>query len=485
MPESFAGITVPEGEPGALRSAAGQFGQVAGALGDRAGGIGALPGQLASWQGPASAAFAATCRQHAQAAQGAASAVTGAGLAAGRYAEELDQAQDDAREAIRDARDATERIKTLTAQIAAAKEREAAARSRAAAAGDEFAASAAVGAPSFAAEDARLRAESEAADAADDQARLARRLEEARDDLERAKRRGQRAERAGRDADRAAAAAFGGVGAASFYVAAPGAAATAAVARGARPTMAPPLGRPSGGVPLSDAASGDGYRTHGDPLRFHRQYVADRRAAEARRRAAQEAEDDGGWLSDLAHGTLDGIGLLPVVGEPADLANAGLYALEGDKANAALSLAATAPVAGAFVTGGKYVKKASDAFDEASQAARTTQRAPSPGHSDPYRRPSSHRDGVRDRVWQLNTEPSTGRVRDPLTGQFMSRNKPWDMGHRPRYEHRKHQESARARGIDRHQFLDEYNDPSKYRPELPRSNRSHSGEDKSDRYDGP
>ncbi|WP_410059020.1 GH-E family nuclease [Ruminococcus sp.] len=39
--------------------------------------------------------------------------------------------------------------------------------------------------------------------------------------------------------------------------------------------------------------------------------------------------------------------------------------------------------------------------------------------------------------------------------------------------------------IDRKQFLDEHNDSSHYRPELPSSNRSHSCEDMTDQYLGP
>jgi predicted ribonuclease toxin of YeeF-YezG toxin-antitoxin module len=81
--------------------------------------------------------------------------------------------------------------------------------------------------------------------------------------------------------------------------------------------------------------------------------------------------------------------------------------------------------------------------------------------------------------------PPRGASANPLTGQFMSPDEPWDMGHKPGYEFRKHQESARARGISREQFLDEYNDPSKYRPELPSSNRSHRGENMTDEYFGP
>ena len=59
---------------------------------------------------------------------------------------------------------------------------------------------------------------------------------------------------------------------------------------------------------------------------------------------------------------------------------------------------------------------------------------------------------------------------------------PWDMGHKPGHEFRKHQQSAADRKITRKQFLDEYNNPNSYRPELPKSNRSHIGEDKTDFY---
>jgi len=104
---------------------------------------------------------------------------------------------------------------------------------------------------------------------------------------------------------------------------------------------------------------------------------------------------------------------------------------------------------------------------------------------DKYSRPSGYRKGVPDKAWDDAIEKSTGRVRDPKTGQFMSKTKPWDMGHKPGYEFRKHQESARNRNITREKFLDEHNNPSHYRPELPRSNRSHSGEDMTNSYFGP
>jgi len=102
-----------------------------------------------------------------------------------------------------------------------------------------------------------------------------------------------------------------------------------------------------------------------------------------------------------------------------------------------------------------------------------------------YARPSGYRKGVKDQVWDDAIEPSTGRVRDPKTGKFMSKDKSWDMGHKPGHEFRKHQKSATERNIDRKKFLDEHNNPSKYRPELPSSNRSHAAEDMTDKYFGP
>lgn len=103
---------------------------------------------------------------------------------------------------------------------------------------------------------------------------------------------------------------------------------------------------------------------------------------------------------------------------------------------------------------------------------------------DPYRRPAGFRKGVRDKVFDLNKQDD-GIVRDPLTGQEIKNDEPWDMGHKPGFEFRKHRESAQTRGIPRSQFLDEHNDPTHYRPELPASNQGHAGEDQTDLYLGP
>lgn len=181
---------------------------------------------------------------------------------------------------------------------------------------------------------------------------------------------------------------------------------------------------------------------------------------------------DGGILGDIGHGILDVAGLIPVVGEAADGANAAWYAAEGDYTNAALSAAAMVPFAGWAATGAKAGFKGVDAVKGADEAVN-------------YARPSGFRNGVRRRVWDDAVEPGTDRVRDPVTGQLMGKRNDWDMGHRPGYEFHKHQRDAAERGIPRQQFLDEYNNPSHYRPELPSSNRSHRGEDSTDDYLGP
>ncbi|MGI9542389.1 MAG: HNH/ENDO VII family nuclease, partial [Cyclobacteriaceae bacterium] len=100
-----------------------------------------------------------------------------------------------------------------------------------------------------------------------------------------------------------------------------------------------------------------------------------------------------------------------------------------------------------------------------------------------YERPSGYRSGVRDDVWEA-AEDTNGDVFDPLTDRKIDPDDPWDMGHQPGYEFRKHQQSAADRQISREQFLDEHNNPDHYRPELPSSNRSHADEMLDDTYFG-
>jgi RHS repeat-associated protein len=82
--------------------------------------------------------------------------------------------------------------------------------------------------------------------------------------------------------------------------------------------------------------------------------------------------------SDIGHAALDVAGVIPVVGEAADLANAAWYTAEGDYANAALSAAAAVPFAGWGATGvkaGKYAVKGAEAAQGATKAADAGQTA--------------------------------------------------------------------------------------------------------------
>ncbi|MGW4947749.1 DNRLRE domain-containing protein [Actinoplanes sp. NPDC004185] len=75
-------------------------------------------------------------------------------------------------------------------------------------------------------------------------------------------------------------------------------------------------------------------------------------------------------LSDIGHAALDVAGLVPGVGEVADLANAAWYAGEGDYANAALSAASAIPFAGYGASAAKGAKYAAKGVDAAQGAAK-------------------------------------------------------------------------------------------------------------------
>lgn len=72
-----------------------------------------------------------------------------------------------------------------------------------------------------------------------------------------------------------------------------------------------------------------------------------------------EGGESGGWsLGDIGHGALDVVGLIPVVGEPADAANAAWHAAEGQYLEAGLSAISIVPVVGDIIgKGGKLTKK--------------------------------------------------------------------------------------------------------------------------------
>ncbi|MFT4036128.1 MAG: hypothetical protein QM679_11200 [Patulibacter sp.] len=72
---------------------------------------------------------------------------------------------------------------------------------------------------------------------------------------------------------------------------------------------------------------------------------------------------------------LDGVGLIPVIGEPADAVNGVIYAAEGDKLNAALSLSAMIPIAGDAITGGKYAAKTTKSIEKLADATTNAEKA--------------------------------------------------------------------------------------------------------------
>ena len=81
----------------------------------------------------------------------------------------------------------------------------------------------------------------------------------------------------------------------------------------------------------------------------------------------------GQWGSAATHGLLDSAGLIPVLGEPANLVGAMIYLAEGDKIGAAMDAAAAWPVGGQAATVAKYAMKAEKAVvkqieKEAAQA---------------------------------------------------------------------------------------------------------------------
>jgi hypothetical protein len=73
--------------------------------------------------------------------------------------------------------------------------------------------------------------------------------------------------------------------------------------------------------------------------------------------------------------SLDLAGLVPLIGEVADLANGVIYTIEGDGVNASLSFAATIPVGGMWVTFSKYASKLVIAVDGTRRTLKWIKRA--------------------------------------------------------------------------------------------------------------
>ena len=110
MSESYAGITVPEGEPDGLRAAAARFAGACSSLQAAGAELASMPGSAGPWQGPASVSYAGSCHAQADAARAAGGSARTAAETARTYATALEAAQREARQAIDEARDAQARI---------------------------------------------------------------------------------------------------------------------------------------------------------------------------------------------------------------------------------------------------------------------------------------------------------------------------------------------------------------------------------------
>lgn len=133
---------------------------------------------------------------------------------------------------------------------------------------------------------------------------------------------------------------------------------------------------------------------------------ADDRPELARRLGvAEAAPSSGGWWSTASgwvHGALDVAGFVPGLGAVPDLLNAGIYAAEGDMANAAMSAVAAVPAFGDAAKGASLAVRGGSALaeqaarhgdeaaaaarqaDDAATLARRTDDVPRPGANPPH-----------------------------------------------------------------------------------------------------
>jgi colicin import membrane protein len=204
--ESYGGITVPEGDPGALEASAGRLVATAGMLESVSASLRGVLGGM-SWFGPASAAHAGlTSSQSLMATTGAGSLIQQAAVI-NDYALVLESAQRQAERAIERAKDADRRIKEAKADIEQAVDDQAAAGARIVAAQAAQTrlftsaidlmlgnAAAAAAADAAAAEEADARRDLQAAEERERRAR--HRLEEAEEDRREAQKDGDDAEEA-------------------------------------------------------------------------------------------------------------------------------------------------------------------------------------------------------------------------------------------------------------------------------------------------
>ena len=96
-----------------------------------------------------------------------------------------------------------------------------------------------------------------------------------------------------------------------------------------------------------------------------------------------------------------------------------------------------------------------------------------------YSRPT-YADGQVEAVWEA-WKSADGKVYDPSGQEIIwDRSKPrkgqWDMGHIPGQKYSDMHTLFAMGALSRREFLDWYRNPANYRPELPKTNRSHKYE---------
>lgn len=96
---------------------------------------------------------------------------------------------------------------------------------------------------------------------------------------------------------------------------------------------------------------------------------------------------------------------------------------------------------------------------------------------------ATFRKGVRNDVFK-KAKKKHGKRRDPNNPKVKLSKKKFAMGHKPGYEHEKHQISAAVQMKTRKEFVNEYNDTSHYQAEDPLLNSSHQYEDSTLKYYG-
>ncbi len=332
-----ATIELPRGNPGAVSDAGAALARVGGRF-DRAGGAVAVAvSAVGSWQGSASVAFHDRAAGYEQALGSVDGVLAQARGALRRYEGELA----DTRERVRALR--REEEEECVGRLELEQRRLEDAGRRIGAAGDRATRATLAGGlgdPFSLAAQAGAQRDLDQAEA--DARRAERGIARERDELDRLRREAVRERESVEEAERSAAAAV-------------------RQAAGDLPDVRLPTGEVS---PPALTGTPFGPFTLSD---FDR-----RVAAAAATTDTDEEDDDGSLLGKVVHGSLDGLGFVPGLGAVPDGINAGIYALEGDEKNAAISAGAAIPIFGDIGKGGKILADGTKALskhgDEAAQA---------------------------------------------------------------------------------------------------------------------